>query len=228
MKKWKCTVCGYIHEGPEPPETCPVCGADKSKFEEIVEDVKQEASPSVEQESREEEASTAGQDAPKRTYAQGSGFKAVAGRAFWKLFDLSSDLMVRFKAHPILVHSPNGVIPMSFAFCVLAVLFKSQGLATAALFSLIYVAFTMPLVLFSGYLDWKEKYGGNLTSLFMTKIACGGIIAVLTPALAIWLFKNPSVLEVEGGRAAFLITHLILLAAATVAGHMGGKLVFKE
>ncbi|MDI6796497.1 MAG: hypothetical protein QMD09_06115, partial [Desulfatibacillaceae bacterium] len=167
MKKWQCTVCGYIHEGPEPPETCPVCGADKSKFVEFVEDDKQGAGLPTGQESQPEEASSAGQDAPKRSVPDGSGFKAVAGRAFWKLFDLSSDMMVRFKAHPILVHSPNGVIPMSFAFCVLAVLFKSDGLATAALFALIYVAFTMPLVLFSGYLDWKEKYGGNLTSLFM-------------------------------------------------------------
>ncbi len=32
MKKWECTVCGYIHEGEEPPEKCPVCGADKDKF----------------------------------------------------------------------------------------------------------------------------------------------------------------------------------------------------
>lgn len=32
MKKWKCTVCGYIHIGDEPPEKCPVCGAPKEKF----------------------------------------------------------------------------------------------------------------------------------------------------------------------------------------------------
>ncbi|MEM2900778.1 MAG: cupin domain-containing protein [Thermoplasmata archaeon] len=30
--KWKCTVCGYIHEGAEPPEVCPVCGAPKEAF----------------------------------------------------------------------------------------------------------------------------------------------------------------------------------------------------
>jgi thiamine pyrophosphate-dependent acetolactate synthase large subunit-like protein/rubredoxin len=30
---WKCTVCGYIHEGDEPPETCPVCGVPASAFE---------------------------------------------------------------------------------------------------------------------------------------------------------------------------------------------------
>ena len=25
IKKFRCTVCGYIHEGPEPPERCPQC-----------------------------------------------------------------------------------------------------------------------------------------------------------------------------------------------------------
>jgi rubredoxin len=30
-KKWKC-VCGYIHDGDEPPERCPKCGAPAAKF----------------------------------------------------------------------------------------------------------------------------------------------------------------------------------------------------
>lgn len=33
--KWKCKVCGHIHEGPEAPEKCPQCGAPKAKFEKI-------------------------------------------------------------------------------------------------------------------------------------------------------------------------------------------------
>jgi len=35
MRKWMCTICGYIHEGDEPPEVCPVCGASREDFEEI-------------------------------------------------------------------------------------------------------------------------------------------------------------------------------------------------
>ncbi len=38
MKKWKCTVCGYFHEGAEAPDICPVCKAEKEKFIEITED----------------------------------------------------------------------------------------------------------------------------------------------------------------------------------------------
>ena len=30
--KWRCTVCGYIHEGDEPPDLCPVCGVSSEKF----------------------------------------------------------------------------------------------------------------------------------------------------------------------------------------------------
>ena len=35
MKKWKCTVCGYIHQGDEPPFICPICGAPREKFVQV-------------------------------------------------------------------------------------------------------------------------------------------------------------------------------------------------
>src|SRR5215469_2088559 len=34
MKKWVCTVCGYVHTGDQPPEACPQCKAPASKFKE--------------------------------------------------------------------------------------------------------------------------------------------------------------------------------------------------
>ena len=30
--KWVCKVCGYVHEGDQPPEKCPVCKAPASAF----------------------------------------------------------------------------------------------------------------------------------------------------------------------------------------------------
>ena len=32
MKKWVCTVCGYVHEGEAAPEFCPICKAGSEKF----------------------------------------------------------------------------------------------------------------------------------------------------------------------------------------------------
>ena len=38
MEKWRCTVCGYIHEGPLSEDfTCPRCRKPASVFEEIEE-----------------------------------------------------------------------------------------------------------------------------------------------------------------------------------------------
>ena len=36
--KWYCTVCGYVYEGPEAPEACPVCKAPKEKFKQMDEE----------------------------------------------------------------------------------------------------------------------------------------------------------------------------------------------
>ena len=37
MKKFVCTVCGYIHEGDTPPEQCPICKVGADKFKEVEE-----------------------------------------------------------------------------------------------------------------------------------------------------------------------------------------------
>ena len=39
MKKFVCTVCGYVHEGDTPPEECPLCGIGPDQFEEVEEQV---------------------------------------------------------------------------------------------------------------------------------------------------------------------------------------------
>ncbi len=33
MAKYVCPVCGYVHEGNQPPEKCPLCGVPGDKFE---------------------------------------------------------------------------------------------------------------------------------------------------------------------------------------------------
>ena len=37
MKKFVCTVCGYIHEGDAAPDACPLCKAPSNKFNELSE-----------------------------------------------------------------------------------------------------------------------------------------------------------------------------------------------
>ncbi len=34
MKKYVCSICGYVHEGDEAPDKCPICNAPAAKFTE--------------------------------------------------------------------------------------------------------------------------------------------------------------------------------------------------
>mgnify|MGYP002677781607 FL=1 len=38
MKKWICSICGYVYEGENPPAACPQCKAPASKFTEAADD----------------------------------------------------------------------------------------------------------------------------------------------------------------------------------------------
>lgn len=42
MKKFVCSVCGYVHEGEVAPEKCPICGVPASKFNVVEADAKLE------------------------------------------------------------------------------------------------------------------------------------------------------------------------------------------
>ncbi len=46
---WRCSVCGYVHHGPGPPDVCPVCGVSRDQFEPYTEPAKPAGKPAVRQ-----------------------------------------------------------------------------------------------------------------------------------------------------------------------------------
>ena len=216
MRKWECTVCGYIHEGEEPPEKCPVCGADREKFVEIA--TSQESS---DQETQEDNlTSMKGAGAP----ATGVHPQAPSGP-----IEKITRLILDNHLHPISVHTPNGIIPIAVVFLLLAVVFNSSGLEIATYFNLIAVLLSMPLVIFSGYLTWHKKYNGAKTLLFKIKITAACLATVILLGLVIWRTVAPDVLTTASSdRWLFLMWSVFLLAAVGLAGHLGGKLVFAK
>ncbi len=209
MKKWQCTVCGYIHEGDEPPEECPVCGADRSKFIELVSEEPVEAE--MDQPEPEAEKMDSKPEPPI--------FRPKLNPIF--------DLMLKHHVHPISVHIPNGVLPASVIFIVLAALFNFSGLSQAAFYNLIFVVLTLPLVLFSGYIEWQKKYRGQLTRLFKIKIICAAVVSLTAVILVVWLFIDPQA-ATSSSDLLFLLINLVMLTAAGIAGFIGGKFVFKD
>lgn len=212
MKKWECTVCGYIHEGEEPPDECPVCAADKSMFVEV-----------VEQAAAAEPAATAEPAASPAAPAQPAGKQGLPAT----LLAFATTQILRHHLHPIMVHTPNGIVPMAVIFLFIAALFTAPLFDIAALYSLVFVLIAMPAVLATGYIVWQERYRGALTSIFKLKIGASIVATVSLVILLIWRALQPAVLTTPStGRWFFLILAVIMVGAVGLAGHMGGKLVF--
>lgn len=220
MKKWRCSICGYVHEGEEPPDKCPVCGADKSLFDEVIEEA-----PVTAGAPGEETPAEPSPPADPRAVDMGPDPTTPLGRALHFVMGQ----MLKHHAHPISVHIPNGLVPVAFIFMVMSVLLESRALETAAYCNLVFVVLSMPVVLYSGYVEWQKRYQGFRSRLFMIKIASAVIVFGVSVLLVIWWTVNPDVLQVpSSGRTVFLLAGLLSLGAAGGAGHIGGKLVFRD
>lgn len=220
MRYWRCTVCGYIHEGAEPPEQCPVCKAPREKFEELPQEEGKKAKQEYEAKRRKKPApSPAGESREKKVEERSPG----------GIYSTLTGLMVRRHAHPISTHFPNGVVPVAVLFLLLSLVFTALGFDKASFYNLAFVALVLPGVLFTGYIEWRLKYGGSWTPLFKVKIASAVAVSIICWGLVGWRLADPGLAEPGQWKLyAFVASHLVLLGAVALAGHLGGKLVFKD
>jgi hypothetical protein len=228
MKKWKCTVCGYIHNGDAPPAKCPVCGAPASAFIDISEPEAPAAEPAPAAAPQDPDTAAASPGAAPAAAAptvEPETVSAFKDSRYRRVFET----MTTLHGHPIAVHIPNGLLPVSILFILLAAVFDVGGLVTAATYNMGFVALAMPLVLFTGWVDWQNRFGGVITQVFIVKIACGIVVSVTSAFMFVWLLVNPEVITTsQSSRVAFFMINLIMLGAAATAGWYGGKLVFRE
>ncbi len=209
--KWKCTICGFIHTGPTPPETCPVCGADASKFIRLDEEPQEEAKDAPQQ-AAPPESSSIDNSEPDST--------KPLSRAW-----INSKL-VELHGHPIAVHIPNGVLPVAVLFLLAGMIVGSGTFIQASFFNAVVVLLAMPVVIYAGYVDWQHRFGGNMSSVFKIKMICAAIVTVALFVIVVWRLLDPLAGTAYGsGRWIYLGLHLIALGAGAVAGFFGGKLI---
>jgi uncharacterized membrane protein/rubredoxin len=193
MAKWKCSVCGYETSSDDAPDQCPVCGAEKTKFNTI--------------------------ETPEPTPSYASSFQLSA----------RIDFITRLHGHPIAVHIPNGVLPLSFLFTLIAVAFKSEAFATAAAYNIAFVCLSMPIVVITGFIDWYNRFNARWAKIFSIKFTCGIVVGTISLIIALMWFIQPTIYQELSARLIlFLALNIINLIAAAVAGYYGGKLVFNK
>lgn len=210
VKRWRCTVCGYVHTGDEPPEKCPVCDAPKKMFVEIDADGKALSEPVTD-----EIDPAMAQPVEKEQKKSASFFAKIAA------------LSLKFHLHPITVHFPNGILPAVVVFLGISVYFNIVTLETAAYYNLIFVLLMLPVVLLTGFIEWQKRYKGVKTAIFIIKIICSLIVLALVNVLVFWRLIDPAVIA-EGSPSKLIYLGIagVMLAVVGLAGHLGGKLVF--
>jgi len=211
-RRWRCTICGYLHEGDEPPAKCPICGADKSFFVEV----DAEGKSLTGEEDGAEVAATGGTTTGAASLDERSTF-----------FDKIAKLTVAFHLHSIHTHFPNGILPVIVAFLGLSIFFNIVSLETAAFYNSIVVLVVLPVVIFTGYIEWQKRYRGIKSMIFITKIICALVVLACVNVLVFWRVIDPAV-ATQGSvsQMIYFAVAAVALGAAGIAGHLGGKLAF--
>ena len=219
MKFWQCSVCKYIHEGDEPPAKCPVCGVDASKFVEIDE-------ASIPDKKLKKKANATTQKAQSSRRADDISKEPPATAPLTPREKVES-LLVKHHAHPVSVHTPNGVLPMAVVLYILAWLFNARILGTAAAISQTFVLISLPVVVYTGTLEWRKKYSGAMSPIFKLKILAAALTCTTSLITFVWYISDPTLLA-SAKAWVFIVLNILMLGSAVIAGHIGGKLVFKD
>ena len=131
-------------------------------------------------------------------------------------------------AHPIFVHFPQALFPVSFASFLLYLATGLSEFEVGAFVAAGFGAAASPVTTLTGFIDWKVRYKGYMTSVFRIKIVGAFVLIALSiPAVLLRLF-DPEVAALPLSGAGWLYGALLAACAATcvVLGHYGGKLVF--
>ena len=249
MSLWKCGTCGYIHQGDDPPEKCPVCKAKKKKFQQASEIPARRWRCGVcdyihEGEQAPEECPICKAGADKFVEIDGEGNELPVEQT-QEAQEVSPPppkesapveekkpswlvrMVMKFHLHPIAVHIPNGLLPAVVIFLAVAIFFQLKSFELVAFYNLIFVLVAMPVVLVTGYLEWQNRYRGAKTFRFLAKILCSAVVTLCLIALVGWRFIDPTVASADSPyRLVYLGIALVMVVAAAIAGEIGGRLVF--
>ncbi len=131
-------------------------------------------------------------------------------------------LVLKFHLHPIMAHTPNGVLPMALIFLLLGLVFGKTGFETASFFSFVFVLLALPAVILTGYLEWQNRYKGAKTKIFGAKIGASIVVLATLTVLVVWRIADPGV-ATSASRWIYFLVGLIMVGAVGLAGHIGGK-----
>jgi uncharacterized membrane protein len=129
--------------------------------------------------------------------------------------------------HAILVHFPTALYPIAIIFLFLALIFGKESFSNSYFYLMIIATLFTPLCHYTGMLEWRKKFRGTRTHIFINKIRFGIILNVVGGLCTTWYWFYPGILDHIGVfNIAFIILNISIIPIVVYLGHLGGRLVY--
>lgn len=117
---------------------------------------------------------------------------------------------------------------MAFASFALYLATGRSELEVGAFVAAAFGAAASPVTTITGFIDWKVRYQGYMTSVFKIKITGAFVLIALSVPAALLRYFDPGIAALPLAGAGWLYAGLLAACVGTcvVLGHYGGKLVF--
>ncbi|MCG8567909.1 MAG: hypothetical protein MI747_22815 [Desulfobacterales bacterium] len=136
------------------------------------------------------------------------------------IFELLNKVGFTHPLHPALTHVPMGMVMGAVAFRLGAFLPRLGMLAKTGYHCVILGLLGVPPTIFTGYLDWQHRYGGEWEFLIIFKMVLAVVLSVI---MAIIIFTDdPDHPKLDNKTGLYIL----LVICAVGLGFSGGELQF--
>jgi rubrerythrin/uncharacterized membrane protein len=252
-RRWRCTVCNYIHTGDSPPDTCPVCKQAWTKFVPHVEGEdgattgakKPEAAPNEPTEVAAAKPPVDGADRWRCTVCNyvhsgseppdlcpvcGAGSDAFTPetKSPEHHHEGIGGLVEKLHLHPVTAHFPNGSLPLALVAWIAYLVLGEPSLERTSFYLMAVAMAAAPVTFFSGWSDAGHRFGTTTTGVFPEKKLWGWVLMGLGIAMVGWRLSIGWAEPPDTTMEIALYSGFLVVGSGVVSrlGMLGGKLVF--
>ncbi len=146
------------------------------------------------------------------------------------VFPEKTKLKIRLREipfHALSVHFPTALYPVAIFFLFLALIFDRDSFRDLYFYLMIIAVFFTPISHYTGLLEWKKKFRGARTHIFISKIRYGIILNVVGVLCTTWYWLCPGILDqIDVFNIVFIILNIFIISLVAYLGHLGGRLVY--
>lgn len=129
--------------------------------------------------------------------------------------------------HAVFVHFPTALYPVAIFFLFLALFLDKDSFLNSYFYLMIIATLFTPISHFTGIIEWKKKYRGVRTHIFINKIRYSLILILVGTVCTTWYWFCPGIPGDTGAlNIIFIILNISILPLVGYLGHLGGKLVY--